>query len=173
MPQTSSAAVPRARGRVKSSTRSEQVSSSLGARDSGHEGGDQGQRARTVALDVQLEVPAGRRFAQKSLDVIRKGLFGHMHNAERHGAPPVRIEVRSTGEQVEIAVVDSGAGVAPAVLGSIFEPFVGATERGGLGLGLGLSRGLAEAQGGRLRLDPTTGGARFVLSLPIDEWHDA
>lgn len=99
-------------------------------------------------------------------------LLNLIHNAVRHGAPPVRIEVRTTADAMEIVVSDQGPGVDPSVAGSIFDPFVGSRDRGGVGLGLGLSRGLAEAQGGWLRLEPMSAGTRFVLSLPLEEWRE-
>ena len=97
-------------------------------------------------------------------------LLNLLHNAVRHGAPPIRIEVRVASASIDLALVDAGPGVASTIRESIFEPFFGAAERGGLGLGL--SRGLAEAQAGHLRLEPTDIGARFVLSLPVDDWAD-
>jgi signal transduction histidine kinase len=66
-------------------------------------------------------------------------------------------------------VADDGPGVPSGLRRTIFEPFVGQRERGGLGVGLGLSRGLARAQGGELWLDDgRSGGTRFVVSLPPD-----
>jgi PAS domain S-box-containing protein len=99
-------------------------------------------------------------------------LLNLLHNAVRHGSEPIRLEVRAGADALTFTVADEGRGVPVSAVESIFEPFVGARDRGGLGLGLGLSRGLAEAQGGRLRLDPSTSGARFVLSLPIDHWEE-
>jgi len=55
---------------------------------------------------------------------------------------------------------------------SIFEPFVGAGERGGLGLGLGSRVDLLKRKQAT-RLDPTDLGARLVLSLPVDDWADS
>lgn len=94
-------------------------------------------------------------------------LVNLLQNAAVHGAPPVRIDVRRTSHRVEIVVSDEGAGVAPERADEIFVGFVGGARGGGLGLGLALSRRLAEAQGGELRLLPSKEGARFALALPL------
>ena len=129
--------------------------------------------ALTTATSIEVDMPDDVPFVRADPVLTERILLNLLHNAVRHGAPPIRIEVRVAAESLDMAVVDAGPGVASAVRESIFEPFFGAAERGGLGLGLGLSRGLAEAQGGHLRLDPTTLGARFVLSLPVDDWAEA
>src|SRR5260221_7345293 len=69
-------------------------------------------------------------------------------------------------ETVEIAVADSGSGLARAVLGRLFEPFV-STKRTGMGLGLSICRTIVESHGGRLCNEPNPGGGtifRFTLS---------
>ena len=127
----------------------------------------------TAQTPVAVDVPSDLPLVRADPVLTERILLNLLHNAVRHGAPPIRVEVRIAAESLDIAVMDAGRGVAPALREAIFEPFVGAQERGGLGLGLGLSRGLAEAQGGRLRLDPTGVGTRFVLSLPIDDWAES
>lgn len=122
------------------------------------------------APEIDVQVAADAPLVRADPVLTERILLNLLQNAIRHGRPPVRLEVRRAAESVEIAVSDGGRGVASRHREAIFEPFVGHRERGGLGLGLGLSRGLADAQGGRLRLDPTTVGARFVLSLPVDDW---
>jgi len=70
-------------------------------------------------------------------------------------------------------VVDSGPGIEPELHELIFEKFRQGNDRvsyqhGGTGLGLALSRALAELMGGRLALVSTLGrGSRFTLVLPL------
>ncbi len=119
---------------------------------------------------VEVEIPDDLPLMRADPVLTERILLNLVQNAARHGRPPIRFEVRRASETIDFAVSDNGPGVPADARESIFEPFVGQRDRGGLGLGLGLSRGLAEAQGGLLRLDPTDSGARFVLSLPVDEW---
>ena len=66
-------------------------------------------------------------------------------------------------------VRDSGAGLSPTATNHLFEPF-SSTKSSGLGLGLALSRGFAEAMGGSLDAEDTPGGGlTVVLTLPTTE----
>ena len=96
-------------------------------------------------------------------------LLNLIHNAVRHGGPEISVGVVHHDGEVIFSVTDNGPGVRPDAQASVFEPFVGEHERGGLGLGLALSRGLAQSQGARLELDTSvTQGARFLVALPVD-----
>ena len=72
-------------------------------------------------------------------------------------------------ELVAITVDDHGKGVADADREKIFEPYV-TTKATGTGLGLAIARKIAIEHGGELAVAPdrpATGGARFVVSLPL------
>ena len=84
----------------------------------------------------------------------------------------IRLDVLATEAEVAVSVSDTGIGVPPEMLDVIFEPFVQA-ERAlrsrdqGVGLGLAISRQLARAMGGDLRVQSTLGkGSTFTLTLP-------
>ncbi|MEZ6187605.1 MAG: HAMP domain-containing sensor histidine kinase [Planctomycetota bacterium] len=78
----------------------------------------------------------------------------------------VRCIGRRVGDRWELAVEDEGPGVAPEARATLFAPFE-STKQKGLGVGLYLSRRLAEANGATLELDPHyTAGARFVARWP-------
>jgi signal transduction histidine kinase len=73
------------------------------------------------------------------------------------------------GGQAQLAVADSGPGIAPDVLPRLFEPFF-STREDGLGLGLSLCESLAQGMGGSITAaNGTTGGAVFQLRLPLKE----
>ena len=79
------------------------------------------------------------------------------------------LEVTTTlldGETVEIAVADSGPGLAKQVANRLFEPFV-STKANGMGLGLSICRSIVEAHGGRLWASPNVPrGAVFQFTVP-------
>ena len=85
----------------------------------------------------------------------------------------VSLEIRTLGAQVAVAVTDTGIGMDREMLGKLFQPFAQADRsldrsRGGLGLGLALSKGLAELHGGSLTATSAGlgQGSRFTLTLP-------
>jgi CheY-like chemotaxis protein len=87
----------------------------------------------------------------------------------------VRLDVRYDAgrHHVRFDVTDTGIGMTPAQLAKLFKPFVQADvsttrEFGGTGLGLYISRQLADLLGGEIRVASTPGrGSRFTLSLPV------
>ncbi|WP_437917135.1 AAA family ATPase [Sorangium sp. So ce302] len=92
-------------------------------------------------------------------------------NAIKFGAgKPVEISVGEEAGTARLSVRDHGIGIDPARQGQIFERFERAVSNrhyGGLGLGLYISRSLAEAHGGSIRVESALGaGATFVVELP-------
>jgi two-component system NtrC family sensor kinase len=84
------------------------------------------------------------------------------------GGGRVRVAAEPSPRGVRLVVEDNGPGVALAVQGRLFEPFVTTKDIGkGTGLGLAVCRGLVEAVGGSITLDTAYAeGARFVVELP-------
>jgi signal transduction histidine kinase len=81
-------------------------------------------------------------------------------------------DVSGSGEAAYVSVADDGIGIAAADLERIFHPFVQldsgySRASGGAGLGLAISRGLAQSMGGALTVESATGvGSTFTLWLP-------
>jgi signal transduction histidine kinase len=107
---------------------------------------------------------------------IRQILFNLLSNAVKFTPAGGRIDVsaaRVNGE-IQVAVADTGSGIAPQDIDRIFEEFqqtdVGAKQQEGTGLGLALSKRLVELHGGRIWVESELGvGSRFVFTLPADE----
>ena len=108
-------------------------------------------------------------------DRLGEVLANLLENALRHTPAGGRVEVRAEhrGSDVELSVFDTGEGIALEHLERVFERFfrsdpARSRDTGGSGIGLTISRAIAEAHGGRLRADSDGPGhgARFVLTLP-------
>lgn len=125
-----------------------------------------------------LDGPLGEASAMAWADPdrVRQILVNLLMNAVKYtpqkgGTISLTCEV--AGDMVLAHVVDTGPGIPPAKLESIFEPFVQLTagladRRGGVGLGLAISRDLARAMDGDLTVESTVGvGSRFTLALPL------
>lgn len=88
----------------------------------------------------------------------------------------ISVEIRREGDQICIAVDDSGCGIPADKLGGLFQMFHqvdGSLARShhGTGLGLFLVRELAELHGGTARAESTLGeGSRFTVTLPVRSW---
>jgi len=99
-----------------------------------------------------------------------------LNNALRHtpDGGEIRLGAQADGHALRITVEDSGPGIPAESIDRIFERFYRldsgrARAEGGSGLGLAIARKLAEAHGGSLIAENRAGGgARFVLSLPVD-----
>ncbi|WP_342119175.1 hybrid sensor histidine kinase/response regulator [Pseudoduganella sp. OTU4001] len=105
---------------------------------------------------------------------IEQVIVNLITNALRYGGgKPIDVRLHADSESARIEVIDQGDGIAEEMLPKIFEPF----ERGkvdnvpsGLGLGLYISRQLAEAHGGTLtvRSQPHA-GSTFIFTLPREQ----
>ncbi|MBM3607204.1 MAG: HAMP domain-containing protein [Alphaproteobacteria bacterium] len=106
---------------------------------------------------------------------LRRVLENLVGNAVKYGER-ARISAGRSGQDIWISVDDDGPGIAPQDMARVFEPFVrldeSRSEAGGVGLGLTIVRALAEAQGGRIKLENRQGadckitGLRASIILP-------
>ena len=135
-------------------------------------------------LDVRLALVAEGHHVEADRARILQIAWNLIHNAVKFSPPGARLTVRTAnppragdatgGEPPEVVVEfeDTGAGMEPEVLARVFDPFEQGgppTQRrvAGLGLGLAISRSIAEAHGGRLTAtSPGRGrGSTFRLEL--------
>lgn len=82
----------------------------------------------------------------------------------------IRISTRRESDDLLIEVLDSGPGIPQAQLRNLFRAF-SSTKKKGLGLGLAISKSIAQSHGGDLTVDPGGDGrgAAFTLRLPIEQ----
>jgi two-component system sensor kinase FixL len=80
---------------------------------------------------------------------------------------------RGDAPVVEIAVADTGPGIAPDIAARLFQPFV-SSKKSGLGIGLSICREIVEAHGGRLSASPNAPkGTVFSVMLPVPDQDEA
>lgn len=99
---------------------------------------------------------------------MEQAMLNLLKNAHESGSPPegVSVAVRRIADGWRIDVLDRGGGMNEAVLSNALLPFY-STKRSGTGLGLALTREIAEAHGGRIALANREGGGLSVsLVLP-------
>jgi len=108
-------------------------------------------------------------------DRVRQILLNLVMNAVKYATVKhgqIILSISETPNTVLIHVSDEGPGIPAPKLGEIFDPFVQlatglSDRRGGVGLGLAISRDLARAMNGDLTVESTVGaGSRFTLELP-------
>jgi signal transduction histidine kinase len=136
-----------------------------------------------LAATMQRWAPTDRRWRLKprqpatvvgDADRLGQALDALVENAVKHTGPgdEIRLGCRRDGGRVVIVVADSGAGMPPERLDTIFERFARLDEgrsrhRGGVGLGLAIARAIVTAHGGSVRVRSAVGaGSVFELLLP-------
>ncbi|MEO1199525.1 MAG: PAS domain S-box protein [Pseudomonadota bacterium] len=99
------------------------------------------------------------------VNLVRNALQAVTGSAMRQ----ITIETVVTGNRVSVSVEDSGPGIKDEALPDLFKAF-SSSKKGGMGLGLAISKSIAQSHGGDLVVDPggKGRGARFSLYLPID-----
>lgn len=104
---------------------------------------------------------------------LQQVLFNLVTNALHAMGDPAReqrmlsITTATTGDRVEVTVEDSGCGMAPDLLGRIFQPFF-TTKATGMGVGLAICRSIVELHGGTLDARSVEGeGSAFRIRLPL------
>jgi signal transduction histidine kinase len=116
----------------------------------------------TVEACDQIELPIERaRMERVFLNLIDNALEAMPDGGSIH------ITGRLDADSVFIEFGDTGPGILPSIREKLFEPFVSAGKKNGLGLGLALSRQTVLDQGGEIWVEQGSPGARFVIRLPL------
>ncbi|WP_233205382.1 ATP-binding protein [Acidovorax sp. 56] len=133
------------------------------------------QKGLTLQVSVSPDTPQWLVCDGLRLKQILNNLLSNALKFTAQGGVRLEVETGAEGTRLQFHVVDSGPGIPPHLHDLIFEKFRQgsaqvSSEHGGTGLGLALSRALAELMHGELTVTSTPGeGARFTLSLPCTE----
>jgi PAS domain S-box-containing protein len=127
---------------------------------------------------VSVYLPQHEIVVRVDPNQIERGLLNLLGNAQKYGREDGHLAVRldvSAGEVV-IAVADDGRGIPPEDQRRIFDRYEQSEASGGgasrgFGLGLAITRSIAEAHGGRVTVESSPNhGTTFRLYLPRDAW---
>ena len=127
---------------------------------------------RSDAVDVELAETLPQVDADPGL--LERAVANLVANATAWSPPGgrVRIEAAATDGTVELRVIDHGPGIAAGDLARVFQPFqrLGDRNRGGVGLGLAVTRGFVDAMHGQIAVEDTPGGGlTMIIRLPQSE----
>ena len=128
-------------------------------------------QAERIALDFPDDLPLVRC----DYGLMLQALGNIVENALRHEPPGRRVIIRgrTAAGELRLEVVNHGPTIAAEERARVMEPFYqsrdGASQKGGVGLGLAIARGIVEAHHGALTVTDTPGGgATFVITIPLD-----
>jgi two-component system sensor kinase FixL len=124
--------------------------------------------------DIKIHIEMAPNLPEAMMDKvqIQQVLTNLIRNAVEAMANMPRRHLTISGkpvqaEAIEIAVADTGPGIAPEVAKDLFKPFV-TTKAAGMGVGLSICRSIVQSHGGELKAEPNpAGGSVFRFTLPL------
>ncbi|MEO0600922.1 MAG: response regulator, partial [Myxococcota bacterium] len=131
------------------------------------------ERGLDFVLDLELDVPDRVVVDELRLHQILRNLLSNAFKFTDRGNVTLRVASGLAPDRITFAVADTGVGIPPEAQAQIFNAFSQADgsltrKHTGAGLGLAISRQLAERMGGSLSLaDSSPGGSTFVLDIPV------
>ena len=123
--------------------------------------------------EIVLDFPRRQLLVPLDFVLISQVLVNLVDNALKYSPPdqPVEIRVREHTDEVELAVLDRGTGIAESDLKLVFDRFYRgqrAAQTGGSGLGLSICRGFVEAHGGRIWAEQRMpAGTIIAFTIPV------
>ncbi len=124
--------------------------------------------AESQRVSVRIEVPDDVELPldRSPMERVFQNLIANAIEAMPEGGS-VSVRVDRRDAEVLISVEDTGPGIPALIATQLFQPFVTAGKKNGMGLGLALSRKTVISHGGDLWSEGKNGGARFVMKLPV------
>lgn len=128
-------------------------------------------RAHAQRVRLKPQLPALPVMATADKDQLRQVLMNLLLNAldSMPSGGQLTVALTASGANargLQLSVIDSGYGLAPEIVGRLFEPFF-STKETGSGLGLSICRQIVEAHRGTITgRNVEAGGAEFLIELP-------
>ncbi|MDB4884237.1 MAG: histidine kinase [Gemmatimonadetes bacterium] len=127
-------------------------------------------KERGIQFSIHVDDPNLRVHADSArVQQVLGNLLGNAFKFTKAGDQVV-VSARAEGSHALVAVSDTGIGIAADHIPHLFEQFwqQRAGDRQGIGLGLGIAKGIVESHGGEMRVASTPGrGSTFAFTLPV------
>lgn len=119
------------------------------------------------SIHIAMEMERGLT-VQCDIDRLSRAIMNLVKNSIEISRPGDTITLRTFKEKdaVVFSVRDKGPGIPASIRATIFEPFTTADKRKGTGLGLFISRSIAEAHNGVISFETGPSGAEFFIRIP-------
>jgi two-component system OmpR family sensor kinase/two-component system sensor histidine kinase BaeS len=130
------------------------------------------EAARDAGVSLSTDIASGLPVISADPGRLQSVLSNIIGNAIRHTPPggSVRVAASRSGDAIEVAVSDTGEGIAPDVLPHVFDRFVKTAGSPGSGLGLAIARDLVVAHGGQIEASsPPGSGTTIRFTLPLGD----
>ncbi len=128
-----------------------------------------------VEMEIESDVPEVSVIGNQIQQVLMNLLINARQAMSDGGRLVIRLKQNLDAKTVDLVVRDFGAGMPPATLRRIFEPYYTTkagpdeTGKGGTGIGLATCKNIIEAHGGKIRVESSVGkGTCFTLMLPME-----
>jgi two-component system, OmpR family, sensor histidine kinase KdpD len=133
--------------------------------------GDVAARAfqRTKQERIRLDFPDDLPLVTFDYALMLQAVGNVVDNSLRYEPLPQQIVLSGAivGDEARLRIINHGETITPDIKARMMEPFYHG-NRGNIGLGLSIAKGIVEAHGGRLTVEDTlNGGATFVVTLPL------
>jgi len=122
-----------------------------------------------IRIQVRSEGSTTGWFDFRKLERALQNLLLNACEAVRHDSGEIEVSLRRAGDELEIRIADNGPGIAEAVRGRLFEPFVSHGKENGTGMGLTVVQKILQDHGGDIAVENTSPvGTTFTVRLPLN-----
>ena len=122
--------------------------------------------AQQVSVEIRVKDDVELPLDRAPMERVFQNLIANAIEALPRGGA-VKVSADASGGEVIALVEDTGPGIPPQIAENLFQPFVTAGKKNGLGLGLALARKTVLSHGGDLWVEASNPGARFKMRLPV------
>jgi signal transduction histidine kinase len=125
-------------------------------------------QAQLARIQLRLKRPAAEMWIMADERLLKQAVLNLILNAVQampNGGELI-LSVNEADDEAVIDVIDTGSGIEPEAISRIFDAYY-STKKSGTGLGLAMTRRIAEEHGGRVTVASEVGkGSNFALHLP-------